>query len=152
MENASKIYPFFKEFCRFFPRFFPLSVPAAALAVTARLPALEGLVDEDDIVPETLDTLPGNIEILPLAKQAEEAARAKDHDAFHAALRDADLHISHIPQPAAVTDIDDLLAPQKRKTIHHSFPPHPQVMHGVICPIPLYVKPKNFCNFIAWLS
>ena len=68
-------------------------------------------------------------------EEAEEAAGAEHHDALDAALRDADLHIPHITQTAAVADIDDLLAPHQCKAIDHSIPPHEKLMWGGFCPI-----------------
>ena len=38
------------------------------------LPALEGLVDEDDVLSEPLDAVPGNVIILAPAEQTEEPA------------------------------------------------------------------------------
>ena len=53
------------------------------------LPALEGLVDEDDILTESLDAVPGDVVVLPPAEQAEEPAGAKDDQGLDDALRDA---------------------------------------------------------------
>ena len=105
----AKFNLFLRKFAAFSTDF--SSVPATALVFSPAFPLPEGFVDENDIAAEPLDALPGNVEVLPPSEQAEKAARAKDNDPLHAALRDADLHISHIAQAAAIADIDDLLAP-----------------------------------------
>ena len=76
------------------------------------LPALEGLVDEDDVLSEPLDAVPGNVIILAPAEQTEEPAGAKDDQGLDGPLRDAELQVSHAAQTAAVADVDDLLAAQ----------------------------------------
>ena len=118
----------FENFRLFAPLFPCLSVPAAAFALLTALGTVEGLVDEDNIAAKALDTLPRDVEVLSPAEEAEEAAGAENHDALDAALRDADLHIPHIAQPAAVADIDDLLAPHQCKAIDHSIPPQGKLM------------------------
>ena len=65
----------------------PLFLPAPLFLFP--LPALEGLVDEDDILPESLDAVPGDVVVLPPAEQAEEPAGAKDDQGLDGALRDA---------------------------------------------------------------
>ena len=84
-----------------------------------RLALLEGLVDEDDVVAELLDAVPRDIKILSAAEQPEEPARPKDDDAFHRALRHLYVQIAHTAKAAAVTEIDDLLAPQHGKFTQH---------------------------------
>ena len=75
------------------------------------IPPLEGLVDKDDIVPDTLDAVPGDVELLPPAEQPEEATGAEDYDGHYLSLRHFHIHIPHKTQPAAVADVDDLLTP-----------------------------------------
>ena len=75
------------------------------------IPPLKRLVDEDDIVPDPLDTLPRNVVLLPPAEQPEKAVRAKDNDGHHLSLRHPHIHVRHIPKTAAVADVDDLLTP-----------------------------------------
>ena len=65
----------------------PLFLPAPLFLFP--LPALEGLVDEDDILTESLDAVPGDVVVLPPAEQAEEPAGAKDDQGLDGALRDA---------------------------------------------------------------
>ena len=51
---------------------FPASEqPSPAAAVLVRRPPLRRFVDEDDVVPDLLDAVPGDIELLPPAEQAE---------------------------------------------------------------------------------
>ena len=69
------------------------------------------LVDEDDVVPDALDAVPGDVVLLPLPEEAEKAIRPVYDDRHHLALRDADVHIRLVAQAAAVANIDDLLAP-----------------------------------------
>ena len=75
------------------------------------IPPLEGLVDKDDIVPDTLDAVPGDVELLPPAEQPEEATGAEDYDGHYLSLRHLHIHIPHKAQSAAIADVDDLLAP-----------------------------------------
>ena len=84
-----------------------------------RLALLEGLVDEDDVVAELLNAVPRDIKILSAAEQPEEPARPKDDDALHRALRHLYVQIAHTAKAAAVTEIDDLLAPQHGKFTQH---------------------------------
>ena len=84
-----------------------------------RLALLEGLVDEDDVVAELLNAVPRDIKILSAAEQPEEPARPKDDDALHCALRHLYVQIAHTAKAAAVTEIDDLLAPQHGKFTQH---------------------------------
>ena len=100
------------------------SVPAEMKAVAKAFgkDVLRGL-SEDDIVSNSLDTVPGNVVFLPPAEQSEKAARAIDHDGDYLPLRHPDLHISHATETAAVADVDDLLAPQIPNPALHGIPP-----------------------------
>ena len=89
-------------------------------AVRRDVPALKGLVDENDVVPEFLYALPGYVVILSPAEQAEKPAWAKYDQRPYLSLRQLYLHIPHAAQPAAVAEVDDLLAPQLCETIQHS--------------------------------
>ena len=61
------------------------------------IPPLEGLVDKDDIVPDTLDAVPGDVELLPPAEQPEEATGAEDYDGHYLSLRHFHIHIPTKP-------------------------------------------------------
>ncbi len=89
-----------------------MSATLAPLPLQAGIPPLKGLVDEDDVVSDPLDALPGDVELLPPAEQAEKAARAVDDDGYHLPLRHPHVQVRHVAQAAAVADVDDLLAPE----------------------------------------
>ena len=107
-------------------------------AVGRDVPALKGLVDENDVVPEFLYALPGYVVILSPAEQAEKPAWAKYDQRPYLSLRQLYLHIPHAAQPAAVTEVDDLLAPQLCETIQHSIHPcgHPMSPGSKMCQSP----------------
>ena len=92
----------------------PFSVPAAARAVlSARdLLARKGLVNENDIVPDLLDTLPWDAVFLSPAEQPEKAVRPGNDECGELPVRQPAFHVAHIAQAAAVADVDDLLAAQ----------------------------------------
>ncbi len=94
-----------------FRRISPLSEPPLPFSVGYRVPAGKWLVDEDDVVSDALDALPGDVILLSPAEEAEKAAGPVDHQRHHLPLRHPHIHISHESQTAPVTDIDDLLAP-----------------------------------------
>ena len=127
-----------------FSPYCPGSAPAAALFIL--LPPLEGLVDEDDIVPEPLHAVPRDAEILPPAEQAEEAAGAEHDEGLDLSLRDLQLQIPHEAQPPPVADIDDLLAPQVRKSFHHAVPPRNQPMLHRAGPMPAFLPDTGFLS------
>ena len=83
-------------------------------------------VDEDDIIPDALDTIPGDIELLSPAKKPEEAARTIDDDGGHLSLWDTDIDISYQPQSASIADIDDLLTAKVPEPALHK---HPSLLH-----------------------
>ena len=83
------------------------------------IPPLEGLVDKDDIVPDTLDAVPGDVELLPPAEQPEEATGAEDYDGHYLSLRHFHIHIPHKAQSAAIADVDDLFASQVLESALH---------------------------------
>ena len=69
------------------------------------------LVDENDVVPDALDAVPGNVKLLAPAEEAEEAGGAVDHNGRRLPLGDLDVYVPYQPQPAAVVDVDDLFPP-----------------------------------------
>ena len=77
---------------------------ACAASAQAGIPPLKGLVDEDDVVSDPLDALPGDVELLPPAEQAEKAARAVDDDGYHLPLRHPHVQVRHVAQAAAVAE------------------------------------------------
>ena len=107
-------------------------------AVRRDVPALKGLVDEDDVVSDPLDALPGDVELLPPAEQAEKPARAKYDQRPPLSLRQLYLHIPHAAQPTPIAEVDDLLAPQLCETIQHSIHPcgHPMSPGSKMCQSP----------------
>ena len=85
-----------------------------------RIPPLEGLVDEDNVIPDALDALPGNVKLLSPAEESKKPAGTVDHNGDHLSLRDTDVHVGHEAKPAAVTNVDDLLTPQiPDPALHH---------------------------------
>ena len=72
--------------------------------------------------------VPRDVEILPAPEQSEKPARPEHDDALHRALRHLHVQIAHAAQPAPVAQVDDLLAPQVRKSFHHAVPPRNQPM------------------------
>src|SRR5699024_695378 len=111
------------------------SIALPPLSVRNRVPAGKGLVDQNDIVSDPLNALPGDVIFLPPAEQAEEPAGAVDHDGHHLTLRYPDIHIRRIAQPAAVADVDDLLPPQVLDSPLHRAPlpfPHSMRMKGCL--------------------
>ena len=85
------------------PRLLPLPLQPG-------IPPLEGLVDEDDVVPDPLDALPGDVVLLSAAEEAEKPAGAVDDDGRHLPLRYDHLQVRHVSQSASIADVDDLLA------------------------------------------
>ena len=103
----------FSAFSRLFSALPPLSWILLAVS------PLKGLVDQHNIVPEFLYTIPWNIIILSPAKQPEKAAGTENNDRFYRSLRQADLQIAHISQFASIAKIDDLFTPQLAKSHKH---------------------------------
>ena len=89
----------------------PLSEPPLPFPVRYRVPAGKWLVDEDDVVSDALDALPGDIVLLSPAEESEKAVEPLDHQSHHLPLRHPHIHIPNKSQTAPVADIDDLLAP-----------------------------------------
>ena len=67
MVNASIFSKKYWEIRYHFPDFHH-SKFAPALPLQIRVPPLEGFVDENNIVPDALDAVPGNVELLPPAE------------------------------------------------------------------------------------
>ena len=117
------------------------SEPAAPLSLWIGLPPLEGLLDQDDIVPNLLDTVPGDNVVLPPAEQSKKPAGARHDQGGYLPIRQLNLHLAHVDPAAAVVDIDDILVAQ----LHHPALLHPitpllQGMQAHGCPIPFYKK------------
>jgi hypothetical protein len=85
------------------------------------VPALEGLINQNDVVAKPRDAVPRYVVILSPAEQAKETAGAKYNERLYLSLRDFQLQIADIAKTASVADVDDLFAPQHRKPIHHIF-------------------------------
>jgi len=94
--------------------------------------AAEGFIHQNDVVSEPLDAVPRDIIVLSPAEQSEKSAGAKDDDGLHCPLGETQLNIPHIPQAAAVTEIDDLLAPQLAE-----FYKHISHLATIVCAAPL---------------
>ena len=111
---------FLQKNAAFFDRFSAFSVPSPLFSFFYAASPLKRLIDQDNITAKSLYTVPWYVVFLPPPKQSEEAARSKHNDRLHRAFRQTDLHIVHKPQAAAVADINDLLAPQCCKSVHHN--------------------------------
>ena len=74
------------------------------------VPTLEGFVDQNDIVSDPLNALPGDIKLLSPAKQSKEPAGTVNHNGNDLSLRNSDIHVRHKAQTTTVTDVDDLFA------------------------------------------
>lgn len=104
------------------------SEPSAARSMLSAWDLLtrEGLVDENDIIPDLLDALPRNAILLSPAEQPEEAIRSRNDEGGKLSVRQPAFHVAHIAQAAAVADVDDLLAAEVGKAaVHCAFPPVP---------------------------
>ena len=119
---------FFLIFLLFFPAAGHISEFSPLFLVGRAVPPLEGLVDQHDIVPELLHTVPRDVVILSPAEQSEKPAGTKYDDGLHRSLRKAYLQIPHVAKATAVAKIDDLLTPQLAKS-------HKHISHlkGTIC-------------------
>lgn len=103
-------------FCQVFAR----SEPAARAPFSPwRLLVRKRLVDEDDVIPDLLDALPWDIVFLAASEKAEKAKRPGHDQRAQLSLRQAALHIADIAEPAAVVNIDDLLAAEVGKAAVH---------------------------------
>ena len=135
MYIASCFSEFFRKIC-VLSSLAPVSAaPAAFFALRRWIAALEGLVDDHDVAAELLHALPRDVVILSPAEQAKEPTRPEHDDGLDLPLGVFDLQIPHIAQAAAVTDVDDLLAPQTRKSLQHSIPPRRYPMPRTARPI-----------------
>ncbi len=110
------------------------SAPLAPLPIQHRVPALEGLVDQDDVVPDALDAVPGDIELLPGAEESKEPGGAVDHDGHCLPLRHLEVHVAHGTQTGAVMNVDNLLAaevPESQLRCPHPFLKRPYARPGL---------------------
>ena len=98
---------------------FYLKPPLLPLRRRSWLSPLKRLIHQYNVVPELLHALPRNVKILPPPEQPEKPARPEYDQRLHRPLRDLHLHVAHAPQPASVTQVDDLLAPQQGEPAHH---------------------------------
>ena len=96
------------------------SESAATLSIRSGLAALKGFVNQDNVIPDLLNTVPWDIELLSPAEQAEEAARPINNYRTDLPLRKPKIQIGYISQPAAIADVNDLLAPQIAHPALHS--------------------------------
>ena len=100
-----------------------LSFSPPAPALRGRRRRGEGFVDEDDVIPDALDALPGEIVLLSPAEKPEKAAGPEHDQCRHLPLWHPDLHIPHEAQAAAIPDVDDLPAPQLHHPALHALTP-----------------------------
>ena len=77
---------------------------------------------ENNVIPDLTDALPGNDEVLPMPQQTEAPPLSRYDDGADLPTSAVHLHITYIPQPTAVTDIDHLLALQIGKPVSHNHP------------------------------
>lgn len=82
----------------------------------------KGFIDQNDVIADTGDAVPGDIKLLPPAKQPEKAAGSINDNGTYLSLRDPDIHVRHRSQAAAIGDVDDLLAPKILDPALHSPP------------------------------
>ena len=82
---------------------------------------IEIALNQNNIITDALDAAPRNDKILPTSDQSKALTFARHDDRQNTSVTGVHLHIRHKAEPCAVTDIDHLLAFQRRKTIAHSF-------------------------------
>jgi len=113
-------------------------------ALQSRIPPLKGFVDENNVVPDPLDTLPRNVVFLSPAEQAKEAVRSEYNNGAHLSLRQFNFHIPHIAQPTAVADVNDFLSPYIPDSASHSARLLPEKKHmpDRECPMPRGLLPR----------
>lgn len=96
---------------------------------------LKAFIHQDNIVADLLDAIPGDV-IFLAPQKAEKAALSIGYDGTNPSLRQNDFHIFRITNPAAVTDIDDFLAPQISHSALHKAPscskhiPYPEIFYA----------------------
>ena len=117
------------RFCQCCTPFSLSEQPFAPSAVLIRRTALRRFGDEDNIVSDLLDAVPGDVILLPPAKEAEKPAGSRDDQRCYPSLRDQHLYVAYKPQTAAVTNVDDLFVPQFHHSALHLHPPS----YGMVC-------------------
>ena len=80
-----------------FPRQDSRSESFPPFSLQRRVPVLHRLVDENDVVPDPLNTVPGDIVFLSPAEQSEKAGRAINDERCRLPVRHMKIHIPHEP-------------------------------------------------------
>ena len=100
------------------------SASAAFFLLIERSPRFKRLIYQQNILSESLNTVPRNVVFFSPPEQPEEVALPEYDDPFYRSLRHAQFDIAHVSHTAAAVEIDDLLAPQFQKTHQHSIHPN----------------------------
>lgn len=83
------------------------------------------VLNEDHIIPDTPDSSPWYIVLLASSKEAEKLKRSRNNDCHDFPFWNAQVKVADITEPAAIADVDNLLAAKLGKTLIHaptSFP------------------------------
>ena len=76
-------------------------------------------VQQNNIIADAADILPGNDEFVVASKEAEAFAVTRNDDGYDVSVSAVHLHVTDKSEAAAVADIDDLLASEGGKAVPH---------------------------------
>jgi len=108
---------------------------AAAFMLQHRITALEGLIDQNDVVSDALDAFPRNVVFFSPAEQSKKFARTINNDGTDLSVRQPDLHIRNKAKAAPIADIDNFFATHIPYSAVHPHPLPQNSMQAAECPI-----------------